>query len=72
MTAHPLCLSRSQLAIVHDHAARVLPPWRHRFLTAVGDELTVVDRFDTVDDGTVQTVCRRVLARMVPTRGRVA
>jgi hypothetical protein len=62
MTAHPLCLSRSQLAILHDAAARVLPPCRQRFLSAVADQL---QGFDRLDDSAVTMVCPRVNSKAV-------
>jgi hypothetical protein len=53
-----LALSRAQLKIMRDHAARILPPSRQRYLAAISDQLTSLD---VVDDA---TVCRRMLARM--------
>jgi hypothetical protein len=63
-----LALSRTQLRILHDAAARVRPEWRQRYLTAVSDQLQDAD---WVDDAAVAQACRYVLDRM-PSRERVA
>jgi hypothetical protein len=63
-----LCLSRTQLRTLRDYAARVLPPWRQRFLSAVADQL---QDLDPVDDAAVRSACARLLARM-PSARRLA
>jgi hypothetical protein len=65
MNGTGLCLSQSQLRTVRDFAARILPPWRNKFMFAVADELMT---FDPVDDAAVRSACARLLARMPSAR----
>jgi hypothetical protein len=60
-----LALSRTQLRILRDFSARILPPWRNKFISAVSDELMDLD---PVDDATVRSACARLLARMASAR----
>jgi hypothetical protein len=55
MNGTGLCLSQAQLRTLRDYAARILPPWRQRFISAVSDELMA---FDPVDDAVVRRACR--------------
>jgi hypothetical protein len=65
MNGTGLALSQQQLRTLRDFSARILPPWRERFLSAVADQLMDLD---PLDDATLRAVCARMLARMPSAR----